>query len=441
MNNFKRVATLAASLLLLTTLGVSLDATAQTREIQGTGQLLDRVAAVVNDGVVLASEVDEQLASVKDRLRAQGQDMPPDSVLRQQIIEHLVVQEVEMQHADHAGLKISDETLNNALTEVAQRNGISLQQLPQALATQGLDYASFRDSMRRELTLRLLQQRDVVQHISVTPREIDTYLERQAHHPSANAEYNVSHILIAVPQEATTAQLEAAQKKADDIAARAKKGEDFAKLAIANSNSQTALDGGELGWRKGTELPTVLADTVLNMKPGEVSAPIRAPTGFHIVRLNEVRNLQKNDIVEQVHARHILMRTNDLQDDATVKLKLENLRKRILAGEDFAALAQVSSQDVGTASDGGDLDWTTTDAFPPEFAKVVDGLTVNEISEPFHTQAGWHIVQLLGRRKFDDTKELQRKQAADQIRASKVDEETELWLRRLRDEAYVDLKS
>jgi peptidyl-prolyl cis-trans isomerase SurA len=367
--------------------------------------------------------------------------MPPDSVLRQQIIEHLVVQEVEMQHADHAGLKISDETLNNALTEVAQRNGISLQQLPQALATQGLDYASFRDSMRRELTLRLLQQRDVVQHISVTPREIDTYLERQAHHPSANAEYNVSHILIAVPQEATTAQLEAAQKKADDIAARAKKGEDFAKLAIANSNSQTALDGGELGWRKGTELPTVLADTVLNMKPGEVSAPIRAPTGFHIVRLNEVRNLQKNDIVEQVHARHILMRTNDLQDDATVKLKLENLRKRILAGEDFAALAQVSSQDVGTASDGGDLDWTATDAFPPEFAKVVDGLTVNEISEPFHTQAGWHIVQLLGRRKFDDTKELQRKQAADQIRASKVDEETELWLRRLRDEAYVDLKS
>jgi len=441
MNYFKRATTLSVALALLAALAVSLQASAQTREIEGNGQLLDRVAAVVNDGVVLESEVDDQLSAVKDRLRSQAQQMPPDSVLRQQIVEHLIVQEVEMQHADHAGLKISDETLNNAMTEVAQRNGISLQQLPQALQTQGIDYATYRDSMRRELTLRLLQQRDVVQRITVTPREIQTYLDRQARHPSANAEYNVSHILIAVPQEASTAQLEAAQKKADDLYARAKNGEDFARLAIANSNAQTALDGGELGWRKGTELPTVLADTVLGLKPGEVSAPIRAPTGFHIVRLNEMRTTQKNDVVEQVHVRHILMRTNELQDDATVKQKLENIRKRILAGEDFAGLAQTSSQDVGSAADGGDLGWTTTDQFVPDFAKVVNDAKVNEISEPFHTQYGWHIVQVLGRRKYDDTKELQSKEAADQIRASRVDEETELWLRRLRDEAYVDLKS
>lgn len=441
MNYSKRASTLSACLLTLTALSLSLQAQAQTREIQGTGQLLDRVTAVVNDGVVLASEVDEQLTTVKERLHAQGQQMPPDSVLRQQIIEHLVVEEVQIQRADRAGLKVSDETLNNAMTEVAQRNGISLQQLPQALASQGLDYASYRDSLRRELTLRLLQQRDVVQRINVTPREIDQYLERQARHPSANAEYNVSHILIAVPQEATTAQLEAAQKKADDVFTRARNGEDFAKLAIANSNSQTALDGGELGWRKGTELPTLLADTVLGLKPGDVSAPIRAPTGFHIVRLNEVRNLQKNSVVEQVHVRHILMRTSELQDDATVKQKLENIRKRILSGEDFAGLAQTSSQDVGSAAEGGDLGWSTTDTFVPDFTKVVDGLKVDEISEPFRTQYGWHIAQLLGRRKYDDTKELQRKEAADQIRASKVDEETELWLRRLRDEAYVDLKS
>ncbi|HEX3838766.1 MAG TPA: peptidylprolyl isomerase [Steroidobacteraceae bacterium] len=441
MNYFKRASTLSAPLLLLAVFCLSQQAWAQTRELQTQGQLLDRVAAVVNDGVVLESEVDEKLAAVKDNLRAKGQQMPPDAVIRQQILESLIVQEAEMQRADRAGVKVSDETLNNALTEIAQRNGMSLQQLPQALATQGIDYASYRDSMRRELTLRLLQQRDVVGKISVTPREIDQYLDRQARHPSANGEYNVSHILIAVPQEATTAQLEAAQKKANDVYQRAKAGEDFAKLAITNSNSQTALDGGELGWRKGTELPTVLADTVLNLKPGEVSAPIRAPTGFHIVRLNEVRNVEKKDVVEQIRVRHILMRTNELQDDATVKQKLENLRKRILAGEDFGALAQVSSQDVGSAADGGDLDWSTADSFPPDFAKVVEGLKVDEISEPFHTQAGWHIAQLTGRRKYDDTKELQRKEAADQIRASKVDEETELWLRRLRDDAYVDLKS
>ncbi len=441
MNYFKSAVTLSTPLLLLAALGLSTQAMAQTREIQGQGELLDRVAAVVNDGVVLQSELDDQLAAVKERLRGQGQQTPPDAVLRQQILERLIVQEVEMQHADHAGLKISDETLNNAMTEVAQRNGITLQQLPAALAAQGIDYPAYRDSMRRELTLRLLQQRDVMQRIAITSREIDQYLERQARHPAANGEYNVSHILIAVPQEATTAQLEAAQKKADDLYQRAKGGEDFAKLAIGNSNSQTALDGGALGWRKGTELPTVLADTVLALKPGEVSAPIRAATGFHIVRLNEVRNVQKNDVVEQVHVRHILMRTNELQDDATVKQKLDNIRKRIVAGEDFAALAKVSSQDVGSASDGGDLDWSTTDTFVPDFTKVVDGLKDNEISEPFRTQYGWHIVQLLGRRKYDDTKELQRKEAADQIRNSKVDEETELWLRRLRDDAYVDLKS
>ena len=439
MNYFK--CSLSSGLLLLAASAFSLQVNAQTREIQGQGQLLDRVAAVVNDGVVLESEVDEQLAAVKERLRAQGQEMPPDTVIRGQIVEHLIVEEIEMQRAERAGLKISDETLNNAMSEVAQRNGISLQQLPQALATQGIDYASYRDSMRRELTLRLLQQRDVVARISVTPREINQYLDRQAHHPSASAEYNVSHILIAVPQEATTAQLEAAQKKADDIYRRAKSGEDFAKLAIANSNAQTALDGGELGWRKGTELPTVLADTVLSLKAGEVSAPIRAPTGFHIVRLNDMRNVEKKQVVDQVHVRHILMRTNELQDDATVQQKLENIRKRILGGEDFAAVAQVSSQDTGSASDGGDIEWSTPDSFPPEFSKVVDGLKINEISEPFRTQAGWHIVQLLGRRKYDETKEVQSKEAADQIRASKVDEETELWLRRLRDDAYVDLKS
>ena len=441
MNYFKHAAALSAPLMVLTALGFSIQAGAQTREIEGQGELLDRVVAVVNDGVVLQSELDDQLTAIKERLRGQAQQMPPDAVLRQQLIERLVVQEIEMQHADRAGLKVSDETLNNAMTEVAQRNGITLQQLPQALNAQGIDYAGYRDSMRRELTLRLVQQRDVVQRISVTAREIDQYLDRQAHHPSANGEYNVSHILIAVPQEATTAQLEAAQKKADDVYQRAKGGEDFAKLAIANSNSQTALDGGELGWRKGTELPTVLADTVLALKPGEIGAPIRAATGFHIVRLNDMRNVQKHDVVEQVHARHILMRTNELQDDATVKQKLDNIRKRIIGGEDFAAVAQVSSQDVGSAADGGDLDWATADSYAPEFAKTVDGLKVDEISEPFHTQFGWHIVQLLGRRKYDDTKDLQRKEAADQIRASKVDEETELWLRRLRDDAYVDLKS
>ena len=345
-----------------------------------------------------------------------------------------------MQRANHAGIKIPDEALNNALQEVAQRNNMTLSQLPDALAQQGIDYPAYRDAMRRELTLTLLRQRDVLQRISITPREIDQYLDHQAKHPSDKSEYNVSHILIAVPQTASPEQIDQATKRAQDVYERAKGGEDFAKLAVAYSNSQTALDGGSLGWRKGTELPTFLADVVLKLKPGEVSEPMRAPTGYHIVRLNDTRNTEQKVVVDQVHARHILMRTNELQDDATVKQKLESLRSRVLKGEDFAGLAQTASEDPGSASDGGDLGWANPGTFAPDFEKQLSELKDNEISEPFRTQFGWHIVQLLGRRKFDDTDELRRKHALDDIRASRADEETEIWLRRLRDEAYVDYK-
>jgi peptidyl-prolyl cis-trans isomerase SurA len=275
----------------------------------------------------------------------------------------------------------------------------------------------------------------------VTPREIDQFLEKQAKTPSAQNEYNVSHILIAVGQEATQAQLDAAAKRANDVYERAKGGEDFAKLAVAYSNSQTAFDGGALGWRKGSELPTFLTDVIAKLKPGEVSEPLRTPTGFHIIRLNEIRGGSAAAVEDQVHLRHILMKTTELADDATIKQKLTALRERILKGEDFGALAQVLSQDPGSAVDGGDLGWSGPGAYVPEFEKVVDSLKDNEISEPFKTQYGWHIVQLLGRRRFDNTDDLKRRQAMEAIRAGKADEETELWLRRMRDEAYVEYKS
>jgi peptidyl-prolyl cis-trans isomerase SurA len=207
------------------------------------------------------------------------------------------------------------------------------------------------------------------------------------------------------------------------------------------SNSQTALDGGALGWRKGAELPTILTDVVARLKPGEVSEPLRAPTGYHIVKLNEMRGADKQVIVDQIHARHILMRPNELQDDATVRQKLLSAREKIQSGaEPFEVLAKSLSEDPGSASEGGDLGWTGPGTFVPEFEQAISKLTDNEISEPFRTQYGWHIVQVLGRRKFDSTDELKRKRVAEEIRASKADEETELWLRRLRDEAYVEYK-
>jgi peptidyl-prolyl cis-trans isomerase SurA len=414
---------------------------AQTRELATKGELLDRVAAIVNDGVVLNSELDAQVQQVSERLRQQKLELPPQNVLRQQVLERLVLQEIEVQHANHAGVKVSDETVNAALQDVAKRNGLTLSQLPEALAKQGEDYTAYRDDLRKEITLSLLRQRDVLQHISVTPREIDQFLEKQAKTPSERSEYNVSHILIAVGQEANPAQLEQAGKRATDVYQRAKGGEDFAKLAVAYSNSQTALEGGALGWRKGSELPTFLTDVVARLKRGEVSEPLRTPTGYHIIKLNEVRGATAQAVEDQIHVRHILMKPTELADDATVRQKLNALRDRILNGEDFSGLAQTNSEDPGSASEGGDLGWAGPGSFAPEFEQAIAPLKDNDISEPFHTQFGWHIVQMLGHRRFDNSDELKRRQAMDAIRASKADEETELWLRRMRDEAFVEFKS
>jgi peptidyl-prolyl cis-trans isomerase SurA len=415
-------------------------ACAQTRELATKGTMLDRIAAVVNDGVVLDSELEDQIGIVSERLRQQKLELPPQNVLRQQVLERLVLQEIEAQRATKAGLKVPDETLNAALTDVAQRNSMTLSQLPEALQQQGIDYAAYREDMRKELTLGLLRQRDVLQRISITPREIDQYLEKEAKTPSADTEYNVSHILIAVPQEATPTQLDDAAKRAQEVYTRAKGGEDFAKLALAYSKSQTALEGGALGWRKGGELPTFLTDVVAKLKAGQVSEPLRTPTGYHIVRLNEVRGADHKAIEKQVHVRHILMKTTELADDATVRQKLNQLRERILKGEDFAGLAQTNSEDPGSGSQGGDLGWAGPGTFVPEFEAAIAGVKDGEISEPFHTQYGWHIAQVLGRREIDNTDELKRRQAIEAIRASKADEETELWLRRLRDDAYVEYK-
>ncbi|MFO7276794.1 MAG: peptidylprolyl isomerase SurA [Pseudomonadota bacterium] len=425
---------LAASVLLVG------NALAQTRDLAESGVLLDRIAAIVNDGVVLMSELDQQVAIISERLRAQNLELPPLNVLRRQVLERLVLQEIQMQRAERLGIRVSDEQLNQALEDVARRNGLTLSQLPSALAAQGIDYAAYREAMREEITLTLLRQRDVLQRISVSPREIDQFLERQAKTPSESSEYNISHILIAVPQGATPEQLEEAEKRAEEVYRRAKEGEDFARLAVAYSNSQTALEGGSLGWRKGPELPTFLADIVVRLKPGEVSEPLRTPTGFHIVKLNEVRGTEEQVIVEQVHARHILLRPNELHDDATVRQRLMEIRERILKGEDFAGLAATMSEDPGSAADGGDLGWANPGTFTPEFEEVLQQLEVNEISEPFRTEFGWHIVQLLGRRQVDNTDERRRLRALAQLRESKADEETELWLRRLRDEAYVEYK-
>ena len=411
----------------------------QTRDIGVHGEMLDRIAAIVNDGLVLKSELDTQMTSVQKRLQEQHVELPSQSVLQQQVLDRLVLQEVQMQRAKHVGLTVTDEQLNSALQEIAARNKIPFDQLPTALAAQGVDYKQYRESMRKELTLSTLRQRDVIAHINVSPHEMEQYLSRQQN-AASNDEFNVSHILLSLPAAATPQQLEEISHKAQDVASRAGKGEDFGQLAIANSNSQTALDGGQLGWRKGAQLPQFILDLVVKMKPGEVSEPVRTPSGYHIVKLNERRSGESPVIINQIHVRHILMKPNELDDDETVRQKLAKLRERIEKGENFAGIASTTSEDPGSAPDGGDLGWTGPGTFVPEFDKAIADLKVDEITEPFKTRYGWHIVQMLGTRTYDGTDDVRRQKAFAAIRESKADEETELWLRRLKDDAFVETK-
>ena len=412
---------------------------AQTRDISAHGEMFDRIAAIVNDGLVLKSELDVQMSSVQKRLQEQRVELPSQSVLQQQVLDRLVLQEIQMQRAKHVGLTVSDEQLNGALQEIAARNKIPFDQLPTALAAQGVDYKVYRESMRKELTLSTLRQRDVITHINVSPHELEQYLARQQN-AASNDEFNVSHILLSLPAAATPQQLEEISHKAQDVAGRAGKGEDFSQLAIANSNSQTALDGGQLGWRKGAQLPQFILDLVVKMKPGDVSEPVRTPSGYHIVKLNERRSGEAPVIINQMHVRHILMKPTELDDDETVRQKLGKLRERIEKGENFAGIASTASEDPGSAPDGGDLGWSGPGTFVPEFDKAIADLKDNEISEPFKTRYGWHIVQMLGTRTYDSTDDVRRQKAYAAIRESKADEETELWLRRLRDEAFIETK-
>jgi len=412
---------------------------AQTLDLSSSGDLLDGIAAVVNDGVVLKSELDLETQRIIERLSTQGTQPPPVSTLAPQILERLIIKRIQLQRAERVGIQIPDEALNQALAGIAQRNGTTLSELPAMLASQGVEYSGFRSELREQLAIDQLRQRDVIARINVTPRELDEHIQRQAGRATQNEEYKLSHILVSIPSDASVDNISAAERKVQEILERARSGESFYDLAIAMSDGQNALNGGELGWRHGNELPTLFADLVPGLEPGQISAPTRSASGFHLVRLDEQRGT--DPIMEnQTHARHILITTNEVLDDGAARQKLDEIRQQLIAGDDFEAVATVMSEDPGSAVNGGDLGWTGPGVFVPEFQAVCDALEVDEISEPFQSPFGWHIIQLLGRRVQDMTEEVERREAIMAIRNSKLEEETELWARRLRDQAFVEYK-
>jgi peptidyl-prolyl cis-trans isomerase SurA len=412
---------------------------AQDRELSSRGELLDGIAAVVNDGLVLKSELRAETNRIVQRLQAQGTRLPPQRALDQQVLERLVIARIQLQRAERVGIQVSDETLNNALANVAERNRVTIEQLPQVLAREGLDYQAYRSQMRDQIAIEQLRQRDVLARINVTPREIDEYLARQEERAGSNMEYSLSQILVAVSGTASPEAIADAERRIADIEARARAGEDFAGLAVTYSDGQQALEGGSMGWLKGEELPTVFADVVPGLEKGQVSAPVRSASGFHLVRLNDRRGGEPI-IEQQVNTRHILITPNEVLDSDAAQEKIKSIRARILAGDDFAAVARVVSDDPGSKNAGGDLGWAGPGTFAPEFQAVVDSIALNTLSEPFRTRFGWHIVEVLGRRVQDTTEEVKRDQAGLAIRNRKLGEETETWARRLRDQAFVEYR-
>lgn len=419
----------------------------QTRELGGTGELLDGVAAVVDSGVVLKSELAQRVAIVIDNMGRTQRQLPPEqrrplpplSVLEEQVLEQLILQRIQLQQAERFGIVVSDELVNRAISSVAQGIGLTLEQMPAALASEGIDYAMYRQETREQLILEQLEQRDVVSQIVVAPRELQLCLAKGASSASGDLDYNVSHILIGLPASAARDQIEAARAEIDELYERLDSGEDFSQLALTYSDAQTALEGGSLGWRKGSQLPTLFADTVINMEPGTYSDPIQSGSGFHIVRLNEMRGAQAI-MVDQMRVQHILLQPNEILDDAAVRQKLVGIREQVLAGDDFATLATSVSEDAVSAAEGGDLGWIESGVFVPEFEQVLASLEVGELSEPFRTRYGWHLAQVTDTRSYDTTEDIKEQRCADQIRVSKLEEERELWLRRLRDEAFVEYR-
>ena len=400
-------------------------------------QTLERIVAVVNDEVVLASELERELEGVRRQLAERDTRPPPEEDLRRQVLERLIMRRLQLDLAQRSGVRVDEATLDEAVRRIAERNNLGLSEFRDALAAEGIGFATFRDQIRQEITLTRLRQREMQRRINITPQEIDQFLEQQG--DEAGQRYRLRHILVALPEAASPEQLQQAGQRAEALMQALKDGARFAALAARYSDSQTALEGGDIGWRAAGELPRSVAEVLPRLQPGQVTPPVRTSSGVHLFQLVERRD-ESRRMVTQTRARHILIETNEVVTNRDAAARLRSLRERVLNGDDFAELARAHSDDKGSASAGGDLGWRSPGSFVPVFEQAMQDLAPGQISRPFESPFGWHIVQVLERRRHDSTEEFQRTQAAQQIRERKQREETELWLRQLREEAYVDIR-
>lgn len=410
-------------------------------------EYIDGIVAVVEEDIILESELQRESAAVIRNLELNNAAMPPAFIIRKQVLERLIVLKLQQQLAERAGINVSDEMLNKTVTDIAQRNNMSLQDFRGQLEKQGMSYQSFTENVRNEIVINQLKASEIGSRVKVTDREVDHYLETQDHEGAKMTQYHLGHILIATPDPASSDIIRKARVKAERIVDELRNGKNFKQTAITESNGAQALSGGDLGWRSISQVPTIFVDYVNQLSPGDVADPIRSPSGFHILKMLEAKgtgvslNIDTGTrMITQTSARHILVQLNELVNDQEAKTRLLKIKDRIANGEEFATLARAHSDDKASAIKGGDLGWVSPGFLVPPFEEAMNNLSINEVSEPVQTQFGWHMIQVLDRQERDDSEDYKRKQVREQLRNRKVEEETQLWLRKLRDEAFVEIQ-
>ncbi|MEZ5529290.1 MAG: peptidylprolyl isomerase [Porticoccaceae bacterium] len=401
---------------------------------------LDHVVAVVNDDVVMASELEERVKEVYMRLQENGTEIPPQNVLVPQVLERLILEQLQLARGPRAGVRISDEEVNQAMERMAQKQGVSKEQMIEYAHQSGVSLGRLREQLRNEMIIKRVQDALVNRRINISEQEIDNFLKSEEGQKMASPDVNLGHIILPLSAGAPKDEVAQVEDKARELYEQLQAGADFRSLAIANSSGQYALQGGDLGWRKTAQLPSIFITAVEKLSPGEVSVPIRSDAGYHLLKLYERRGGGGERIVLQHHARHILIKPNEIRAEEETKAMLEGIRSDILNGVDFAELAKENSEDIGTAMAGGDLGWSLPGQFVPEFEEVMNNVELNQISEPFRSQFGWHIMQVTERRQQDFSEDLRRRGAENVLRHRKFEEELQIWMQEIRDEAFVDIK-
>ncbi|WP_371915276.1 peptidylprolyl isomerase [Pseudomonas sp. PA27(2017)] len=403
-------------------------------------QPLNRVVAIVDNDVIMQTQLDARVREVQQTIAKRGSEVPPANVLTQQVLDRLILENIQLQMGERSGIRISDEELNQAMATIAQRNGMTIEQFRDALAKDGLSFNDARDQVSREMIISRVRQRRVAERIQVTEQEVKNFLASDLGKMQLSEEFRLANIVIPVQEDASSDALQAAERRAQDLYQQARQGADFGQLAIANSASETALDGGDMGWRKAAQLPPPFDSMISAMAVGDVTEPIRTPGGFILLKVLEKRGGEAAAVRDEVNVRHILIKPSEIRTDAEAKVLAERLYQRIESGEDFAELAKNFSEDPGSALNGGSLSWIDPNALVPEFREVMNNTASGEVSKPFKSQFGWHVLQVMGRRATDSSEQVREQQALNLLRNRKYEEELQTWLRQIRDEAYVEIK-